>query len=260
MTMYMVSMIADGMVYLFYCSMTLSDDILGQVQAAVTHTMMAVSQIADGQIQATGPASTAPAVSQIADGQIQATAPVSTAPAVSQIADGQIQATQPASTASAVSQIADGQIQATAPASTASAVSQIGDGQIQATASAVSQISDRQPQASRRAFIEERQSNVMVTCQSNDTLTLTLNNGVLKDGKGRTGYIAANRQFQFDDPPQTGAVFTAGFSVLNNGSLVLGDSAIFYQCLSGSFYNLYDRNTAPQCNPVTVSVLTLQTC
>ncbi|KAI9743734.1 MAG: hypothetical protein M1835_002868 [Candelina submexicana] len=100
----------------------------------------------------------------------------------------------------------------------------------------------------------------MVTCQSADTLTLTLNNGVLKDGKGRTGYIASNRQFQFDDPPQAGAIFTAGFSILNNGSLALGNSAIFYQCLSGSFYNLYDTNNAAQCNPVTVSVLTLQTC
>lgn len=70
----------------------------GQVQAP-TSTASAVSQVApvsqisDGQIQAT----TAAPVSQISDGQIQATTaapvPATTAPAVSQISDGQIQAT-----------------------------------------------------------------------------------------------------------------------------------------------------------------------
>ncbi|SSD62227.1 uncharacterized protein SCODWIG_03989 [Saccharomycodes ludwigii] len=63
--------------------------------------------------------------------------------AVSQIGDGQIQATTSTAaaaktTAQAVSQIGDGQIQATtstaaATKTTAQAVSQIGDGQIQAT-------------------------------------------------------------------------------------------------------------------------------
>lgn len=77
-------------------------------------------------------ASVGGAVSQIGDGQIQAT--TATKAAVSQIGDGQIQAT----TKAAVSQITDGQIQATAPATTQvtkAAVSQITDGQIQATAS-----------------------------------------------------------------------------------------------------------------------------
>ena len=82
----------------------------------------AVSQINDGQIQAT--TATKAAVSQITDGQIQATKA-----AVSQITDGQIQATK-----AAVSQIGDGQVQATTQA-TKVAVSQITDGQIQATAS-----------------------------------------------------------------------------------------------------------------------------
>ncbi|QLQ79006.1 hypothetical protein HG537_0B03530 [Torulaspora globosa] len=113
----------------------------GQIQATTATTAAAVSQIGDGQIQATT-ATTAAAVSQIGDGQIQATT-ATTAAAVSQIGDGQIQATT-ATTAAAVSQIGDGQIQAT----TAPAVSQIGDGQIQATtAAAVSQIGDGQIQA-----------------------------------------------------------------------------------------------------------------
>jgi hypothetical protein len=87
-----------------------------------------------------------------------------------------------------------------------------------------------------------------------------LANGILKDSHGRTGYIASNYQFQFDNPPQAGAIYTAGFSVCGNGSLALGGSAVFYQCLSGSFYNLYNENWAPQCSPVTINVLELINC
>ncbi|KAH9819301.1 Helicase associated domain-containing protein [Teratosphaeria destructans] len=36
-------------------------------------------------------------------------------------------------------------------------------------------------------------------------LTLTLADGVLKDQAGRTGYIAANEQLQFDNPIPAGA-------------------------------------------------------
>lgn len=77
-------------------------------------------------------------------------------------------------------------------------------------------------------------------------MTLTLADSVLKDQVGRTGYIAANYQFQFDNPPQAGAIYTSGFTLCSNNSLALGGSAIWYQCLSGSFYNLYDRNWAPE--------------
>ena len=62
-----------------------------------------ISQIGDGQIQATTSATASPskktaaAISQISDGQIQATtstaAPKKSAAAISQISDGQIQAT-----------------------------------------------------------------------------------------------------------------------------------------------------------------------
>lgn len=72
----------------------------------------------------------------------------SSAQAISQIGDGQIQAStateEATSTAQVISQISDGQIQAStateAPAATSSAavISQISDGQIQATASTAS--------------------------------------------------------------------------------------------------------------------------
>ncbi|CAI4599654.1 CIC_collapsed_G0032880.mRNA.1.CDS.1 [Saccharomyces cerevisiae] len=127
----------------------------GQIQATTKTTAAAVSQIGDGQIQATTK-TTAAAVSQIGDGQIQATTKTKAA-AVSQIGDGQIQATTKTTsaktTAAAVSQIGDGQIQATTKTK-AAAVSQIGDGQIQATtkttAAAVSQIGDGQIQATTK--------------------------------------------------------------------------------------------------------------
>ncbi|CAD0084283.1 unnamed protein product [Aureobasidium vineae] len=86
-------------------------------------------------------------------------------------------------------------------------------------------------------------------------LTITLKNGTLTDDEGRTGYIAANNQFQFDKPAQTGAIYTSGFSVCGNGTLAIGDSAIFYQCLSGDFYNLYDQSTGAQCSPIYINVL-----
>ncbi|KAK8219229.1 hypothetical protein M8818_000961 [Zalaria obscura] len=100
----------------------------------------------------------------------------------------------------------------------------------------------------------------MVACSSDSTLSITLANGVLKDAQGRTGYIAANYQFQFDDPPQAGAIYTAGWSVCGNGSLALGGSNVFYQCLSGSFYNLYSETIGAQCEAVTINALQLVTC
>ncbi|KAG7807023.1 hypothetical protein KL921_004447 [Ogataea angusta] len=126
----------------------------GQIQAttATATTAAVVTQIGDGQIQATTATSTAKStskttaavVTQIGDGQIQATTatPTSktTAAVVTQIGDGQIQATTAtsATTAAVVTQIGDGQIQATTETSeaaktTENVVSQIGDGQIQAT-------------------------------------------------------------------------------------------------------------------------------
>jgi cell wall mannoprotein len=101
------------------------------------------------------------------------------------------------------------------------------------------------------ANVHQRQS----TCGKAGYLTLTLAGGQLKDAVGRTGYIAANYQFQFDAPPQTGAIYTGGFSVGSNGSLALGGSAVFYECLSGSFYNLYDRSWAAQCSPILIGIV-----
>lgn len=92
-------------------------------------------------------------------------------------------------------------------------------------------------------------------CSTPNALTLSLANGVLTDAQGRTGYIAANYQYQFDKPPQAGAIYTAGFSACSNGSLALGDSAVWWQCLSGDFYNLYDRNWAAQCKPILLQII-----
>jgi len=93
------------------------------------------------------------------------------------------------------------------------------------------------------------------SCGSDGTLTVELADGTLTDSEGRTGYIAANYQFQFDAPAQTGAIYTSGFSSCGNGSLALGGSAVFYQCYSGGFYNLYDRHWAEQCNPIYLDIL-----
>jgi len=91
-------------------------------------------------------------------------------------------------------------------------------------------------------------------------LQISLANGILTDTQGRTGYIASNNQFQFDKPPQAGAIYTAGWSICGNGSLALGGSNVFYQCLSGNFYNLYNEHWAAQCSPVTIETLMLLDC
>ena len=204
--------------------------------------VMPITQISDGQPQVA--TKTMAPVTEFSDGQPQA--PVVTVKPVSQITDGQPQA--PTATAKPVSQITDGQPQA--PTVTRTAVSQKSDGQPQAPTTSMS---------SAGASPTQRGA-VMVACKSPNTLSLTLNNGILKDSQGRTGYIADNYQFQFDAPPQAGALITAGFSVCGNGSLALGGSNIFYQCRSGSFYNIYNTNWAPQCEPVIVNTLELINC
>jgi hypothetical protein len=225
----------------------------GQVQAAKS-TAAAASQISDGQVQAAK--STAAAVSQITDGQVQAAK--STAAAVSQITDGQVQAAK--STAAAASQISDGQVQATT--STKAAASQITDGQIQAskTTSGASQVSDGQVQAT--AEVKDANDPVdVVSCNNNSTLSMSLSKGILTDRKGRIGSIVANRQFQFDGPPpQAGAIYAAGWSITPEGNLALGDQDTFYQCLSGDFYNLYDKHIGSQCHEVYLQAIYLIDC
>ncbi|KAH8660964.1 hypothetical protein BGZ60DRAFT_471778 [Tricladium varicosporioides] len=106
--------------------------------------------------------------------------------------------------------------------------------------------------ASAKRDLDSRQTS----CGAQGTLTIrSLTNGVLTDSQGRTGYIASNYQFQFDAPPQAGSIYTSGFSACNNGSLALGGSAVFYQCYSGGFYNLYDRHWAAQCSPILLEIL-----
>lgn len=105
-----------------------------------------------------------------------------------------------------------------------------------------------------RGRARSNKASILTTFQRAD-LEITLQDGVLKDSQGRTGYIAANRQFQFDGPPQTGAIYTAGWSVCQNNSLAIGGNAVFYQCLSGDFYNLYDQAEAKQCSQVYIDAL-----
>lgn len=220
-------------------------------------------------------------VNQIGDGQIQKQtsetlshppAPTTTAQVVNQIGDGQIQhqttsAPPTPTTASVVNQIGDGQIQHQTTA--ASVVNQIGDGQIQhqtahntSTATVASQISDGQIQATGLpADPNAGQSGAGEACLTENSLTMNLKGGILKDSKGRIGAIVANRQFQFDGPPpQAGSIYAAGWSVTKDGKLAIGSTTTFYQCLSGDFYNLYDENVAAQCSAVELGVIDLVKC
>ena len=204
---------------------------------------------------ASSKAKRAAAISQIGDGQIQATTKT-TAAAVSQIGDGQIQATTK-TTAAAVSQIGDGQIQATTN-TTVAPVSQITDGQIQATTLTSATII---PSPAPAPITNGTDPVTAETCKSSGTLEMNLKGGILTDGKGRIGSIVANRQFQFDGPPpQAGAIYAAGWSITPEGNLAIGDQDTFYQCLPGNFYNLYDEHIGTQCNAVHLQAIDLVNC
>ncbi|KAK0707986.1 hypothetical protein B0H67DRAFT_325581 [Lasiosphaeris hirsuta] len=105
--------------------------------------------------------------------------------------------------------------------------------------------------AKRDQFLKKRGP----ACSGNGILVAELRDGVVTDSQGRAGYVASNYQFQFDGPPQAGAIYTAGFTHCGNGSLALGGSTVFYQCRSGDFSNLYDRWWAEQCSPVEILVM-----
>lgn len=162
-------------------------------------------------------------------------------------------------------------------------ISQIGDGQVQATSAATAQATDSQAQATTTATptssekISSSASKTSSTnatssscatpslkdssCKNSGTLELTLKDGVLTDAKGRIGSIVANRQFQFDGPPpQAGAIYAAGWSITPDGNLAIGDNDVFYQCLSGTFYNLYDEHIGSQCTPVHLEAIDLIDC
>ncbi|QDS74598.1 hypothetical protein FKW77_008420 [Venturia effusa] len=211
-------------------------------------------------------------VSQIADGQIQApTTPTplertTSAPSPAVVTPGSPEAV--AGGSGLVSQIGDGQIQAPVAPKPAGAAPDVepkpaANATHPAAAPAAAVMPPLSAMAMRRDLgvpPPEKPSAQFVACITNGTLTVTLDGGVLKDDKGRTGYIASNYQFQFDAPPQSGSIYTAGFSVCSNGSLALGGSTVWYQCRSGDFYNLYDRWWAPQCNPVTINAVMLKQC
>ncbi|GAV56233.1 hypothetical protein ZYGR_0BB00100, partial [Zygosaccharomyces rouxii] len=205
---------------------------------------------------------------------------------ISQIGDGQIQATTgtpaPKPSAQPISQIGDGQIQATTRTTTScsssslpskDAASQIGDGQVQATGKVAGNsrttLSPSSSEGSSASLttsagaVQTAASDGVAgaqACKNNGTLQLKLEDGILHDIKGRVGSIVANRQFQFDGPPQAGAIYAAGWSITPQGNLALGEADVFYQCLSGNFYNLYDENIGEQCHPVYLEVLELVDC
>ncbi|AMD20374.1 HDL370Cp [Eremothecium sinecaudum] len=240
---------------------------LDQVDAESTFdprpTLHPVTQIPDGQIQAPyvrDPRPTLDPVDQIRDGQLEASStPGESLHPVTQIPDGQIQATYiPAPTPIVLPGRYQNTTQDTRP--TLDPVTQIPDGQIQATKNTTTLA----PTATETSTAPVPTISDPVTgslCKVEGTLEMTLKDSILRDSHGRIGSIVSNRQFQFDGPPpQYGAIYANGWSITPEGNLALGDSDIFYQCLSGTFYNLYDQYIAPQCSPIQLKAINLETC
>lgn len=159
-------------------------------------------------------------------------------------------------------QITDGQIQSiNNAAKTNSAVAQIRDGQIQS-------IKGCPTPADLEAILESNQSHRdskdpinAYSYKYDGTLEMTLSDGVLRDAHGRVGSIVSSRQFQFDGPPpQAGTIYAKGWSLTPQGNLALGDSDVFFRCLSGDFYNLYDQSIGGQCSPIHLQAINLISC
>lgn len=212
----------------------------GQIQGGM-HTMVMMpvaNQIKDGQIQIQ---TTLAPVTEFSDGQPVAPTVVPSSQ-VGQQSDAQ--PTVAATSAPAASP---------APAPATSAAAPVSSAAAPASSAASSAAASSAPSTGGTG-----NGYTMTECKA--ALSITLAGGVLTDQDGKTGYIASNYQFQFDKPPQAGAIYTAGFSDCANGTLAIGGSAVFYQCLSGNFYNLYDRSWAAQCSPVYVNVLEQVAC
>ncbi|ODV64121.1 uncharacterized protein ASCRUDRAFT_68144 [Ascoidea rubescens DSM 1968] len=240
-----VTQIDDGQIQINTESQYLSTSTYVPIPSPV-ETMPVISQIDDGQIQATTETTTPSPVETV---PIQATtetttpSPVETVPVISQIDDGQIQASTQTITSTIVETLS-------------ADVTQIEDGQIQATQTASAEESEFEFESE-----SESEFKTVVSCKSESTLSITLKDGILTDALGRIGAIVANRQFQFDGPPQAGTIYAAGWSINpQTGNLVLGDNEIFYQCLSGTFYNLYDEDIGSVCHPINLKVIDLVDC
>ena len=233
----------------------------------MTDVLYPVSQIADGQIQApTAPASPPPPpppppaamtvaqVNQIADGQVQGGMHTVTLQMMSTDAAQGAKVTYiPANASTAASD--------TGPTTTKAPIDSNATAASSSTTDPAATTSPPpSPPSNTTTTTEISPEFALVSCLTTSTLTLSLSDGILTDSAGRTGYIASNYQFQFDNPPQSEALYTSGWSVCANGTLALGGTTRFWQCLSGEFYNLYDRFWAAQCSEVEIRVSELVSC
>lgn len=250
-----------------------------------------ITQIGDGQIQATTATNPPPVVTQIGDGQIQATT-LTTAPppVVTQIGDGQIQATTlttqvrpTVSSSSAEDDVFTTKITkivkayVTVPGTSCDTTTSSEEQTTTHTITPIETVLDTVtslylPTLAPTTVLEKREVEETAvvtiqkrdalpnTCSSESALSMTLHDSILSDAKGRIGAIVFNRQFQFDGPPpQAGSVLAAGWSIVD-GKLALGKSTTFYQCLSGNFYNLYDSNIGEQCTAVELDIVLFNNC
>ncbi|TID28476.1 hypothetical protein CANINC_002471 [Pichia inconspicua] len=216
---------------------------------------------------------------QVEDGQIQhttGTAPIPTIATTSSEKDITITEKKTVTVTHPdviVTQIGDGQIQAPNPTPKVTdipvTVDHDGKKSVSISYSSLTSTSSYsyRPQSSKSASAKPTATNCpaapiahSATCKAEGDLTIVLKNGILYDSKNRIGSIVSNHQFQFDGPvPQAGAIYAAGWSI-QDGKLALGGSTTFYECLSGTFYNLYDEKIAEQCSPVVLNVIDLVDC
>lgn len=169
-----------------------SDQSQGPVSTAST-TMMPVSQIDDGQIQASPTTMTmASPMPVISEAPLAGPVVVTTTTCISQSAESQNQASITTTTTSLISSIFTSEPQ---PEPSTPSIS----GSSSVTSSP--EPSDTISSPPQEPNPETETDTVLVGCLTPSTLLLTLSNSTLTDSRNRTGYIASNHQFQFDGPP-----------------------------------------------------------
>ena len=69
----------------------------------------------------------------------------------------------------------------------------------------------------------------------------SLIDGILIDPEGNMGVISSSEQLEFDAVAQTGASYNSSFTVCENGSVALGNIAIWYLCPSDGAVGIFIR-------------------
>ena len=136
---------------------------------------------------------------------------------------------------------------------------EVGDGQLEHNG----QVVDCKCEKDKRGYSPPAPVEYCTIAKEDCVDTFTLCESILKDECERIGEIVANHQFQFDNPIQPDALFTCGWSIIeDDGYLLLGLNGCtdFWECPVDDCgtYKLYDASIDSKCKEVEIIVLLIE--